>query len=197
MDAIPTSDTKVQSIDGSEITLELSQVSPQEESRLRRIFDINLLPPLAFMYLCNALDKGNVGNAKTDGWDKDIHLTGNQYYLLVMIFYLRDSDIFIGQEILRGACFTLDDDRLQIFAIRFFLGIFESAMLPGVVFYLSTFYKRNELASRVGLFYGSVIFNPLNRDQRFLTSYIAASSISGAFSGKQESPFMLDSWNTD
>lgn len=21
-------------------------------------------------YLCNALDKGNVGNAKTDGWDK-------------------------------------------------------------------------------------------------------------------------------
>jgi len=52
----------------------------------------------------------------------------------------------------------------QIFAIRFFLGIFESAMLPGVVFYLSTFYKRNELASRVGLFY-------------------AASSIAGAFSG--------------
>lgn len=60
----------------------------------------------------------------------------------------------------------------EIFAIRFFLGIFESAMLPGVVsnclakytpavlkssfqvFYLSTFYKRNELASRVGLFYG-------------------------------------------
>lgn len=28
-------------------------------------------------------------------------------------------------------------------------------MLPGVVFYLSTFYKRNELASRVGLFYGT------------------------------------------
>jgi len=52
----------------------------------------------------------------------------------------------------------------QIFALRFFLGIFESAMLPGVLFYLSTFYKRNELASRVGLFY-------------------AASSIAGAFSG--------------
>jgi len=52
----------------------------------------------------------------------------------------------------------------QIFALRFFLGIFESAMLPGMLFYLSTFYKRNELASRVGLFY-------------------AASSIAGAFSG--------------
>jgi MFS family permease len=52
----------------------------------------------------------------------------------------------------------------QVFAIRWFLGIFESAMLPGVVFYLSTFYKRSELASRVGVFY-------------------AAASISGAFSG--------------
>ncbi|KAH0586499.1 hypothetical protein H2248_007729 [Termitomyces sp. 'cryptogamus'] len=43
----------------------------------------------------------------------------------------------------------------QIFAIWFFLGIFESAMLPGVVFYLSTFYTRGELASRIGLFYGA------------------------------------------
>jgi len=31
-------------------------------------------------------------------------------------------------------------------------------MLPGVVFYLSTFYKRNELASRVGVFYGTPFF---------------------------------------
>lgn len=50
----------------------------------------------------------------------------------------------------------------EIFAIRFFLGIFESAMLPGVVFYLSTFYKRNELASRVGLFYGKPLSSSIN-----------------------------------
>lgn len=43
----------------------------------------------------------------------------------------------------------------EVFAIRFFLGIFEAAMLPGVLFYLSTFYKRNELASRLGIFYGN------------------------------------------
>lgn len=68
-------------------------------------------------------------------------------------------------------CTAAANNFSEIFAIRFFLGIFESAMLPGVVssfarytpavliplfkvFYLSTFYKRNELASRVGLFYG-------------------------------------------
>ncbi|TFK57121.1 MFS general substrate transporter [Heliocybe sulcata] len=37
-------------------------------------------------------------------------------------------------------------------------------MLPGVVYYLSTFYKRDELATRIGIFY-------------------AASAVSGAFSG--------------
>ncbi|KDR84954.1 hypothetical protein GALMADRAFT_260658 [Galerina marginata CBS 339.88] len=159
------------------------KISCQEETELRRTFDIHLLPPLAFMYLFNALDKGNVGNAKTDGWDKDLHLKGNQYYLLVMVFYVpfclfgtpisllvkRYSAArilplmmigFGSMSLLAGAATNFS----QIFAIRFFLGIFEAPMLPGVVFYLSTFYKRDELASRVGLFY-------------------AASSISGAFSG--------------
>lgn len=76
--------TKSESIEHSEI------VSPsmKEEASLRRTFDIFLLPPLALMlvhsifflyikktskpyrYLFNALDKGNVGNAETDGWDK-------------------------------------------------------------------------------------------------------------------------------
>ncbi|CAA7265832.1 unnamed protein product [Cyclocybe aegerita] len=61
-----------------ESELDMLQVYPHEEQALRWKFDLYLLPPLAFMYLCNALDKGNVGNAKTDGWDKDIGLTGNQ-----------------------------------------------------------------------------------------------------------------------
>ncbi|KAF5374149.1 hypothetical protein D9615_008821 [Tricholomella constricta] len=158
-------------------------ISGQEERRLRWKFDLYILPPLTFMYLCNALDKGNVGNAKTDGWDKDIGLTGNQYYILVMIFYVpfclfgtpislfvkRYSAARVLPMMMVGfgsmSLFAgLAKNFSQIFAIRFFLGIFESAMLPGVVFYLSTFYKRGELASRVGLFY-------------------AAASIAGAFSG--------------
>ncbi|KAF8807368.1 MFS general substrate transporter [Phlegmacium glaucopus] len=165
-------------------SIEHSDLVPlKEEASLRRKFDVFLLPPLALMYLFNALDKGNVGNAKTDGWDKDIHLTGNQYYLLVMIFYvpfcLFGTPIsllvkkFSAARVLplmmlgfgsMSIFAAIAKNFSQIFAIRFFLGIFEAPMLPGVVFYLSTFYKRNELASRVGLFY-------------------AASSISGAFSG--------------
>lgn len=43
---------------------------------------------LALMYLFNALDKGNLGNAKTDGMDKDLHFVGNQYNIMLSIFYV-------------------------------------------------------------------------------------------------------------
>ncbi|KAJ7900312.1 major facilitator superfamily domain-containing protein [Mycena olivaceomarginata] len=125
---------------------ETVEFTRDEELKLLRKFDFFILPPLALMYLCNALDKGI-----------DIHLKGNQYYLLVMIFYVsRFSAARVLPIMMIGFA--------KIFAIRFFLGIFESPMLPAVVYYLSTFYKRNELASRVGVFY-------------------AAASIAGAFSG--------------
>ncbi|KAF8832314.1 hypothetical protein HHX47_DHR1001511 [Lentinula edodes] len=58
---------------GSTITYD-----PVVQRSLLRKCDWFILPPLTFMYLCNALDKGNVANAKTDGWDKDIGLTGDQ-----------------------------------------------------------------------------------------------------------------------
>ncbi|KAM3074900.1 hypothetical protein ACMFMG_008310 [Clarireedia jacksonii] len=49
-------------------------------------------------------------------------------------------------------------------ALRWFLGMSESAFFPLVIYYLTTFYRRGELARRLAIFY-------------------AASNISGAFSG--------------
>jgi len=149
---------------------EKTTILPKEESRLRRKFDFFVLPPLTIMYLCNALDKGNVGNAKTDGWDKDIHLTGNQYYILVMIFYvpfcLFGTPIsllvkrFSAARVLPLMMIGFGSMSLfagiaknfsQIFAIRFFLGIFESAMLPGVVTTSSLQYGHLKYIRSLGL----------------------------------------------
>jgi MFS family permease len=51
-----------------------------------------------------------------------------------------------------------------IVTTRWFLGMAESGFYPGVIFYLTTFYKRNELAGRLSIFY-------------------AASEVAGAFTG--------------
>lgn len=38
-----------------------------------------LLPILSFMYLFNAIDRSNLGNAKTDTLLEDLDMTGEQY----------------------------------------------------------------------------------------------------------------------
>ena len=62
--------------------------SYEHEKALTWKFDLRMLPMLAVMYLFNALDKGNLGNAKTDGMDKDLGFVGNQYNIMLSIFYV-------------------------------------------------------------------------------------------------------------
>jgi len=63
-------------------------VDHNAERSLCRKFDFRLLPVLACMYLFNALDKGNFGNAKTDGLEKDLHFKNNQYNIILSVFYV-------------------------------------------------------------------------------------------------------------
>lgn len=52
----------------------------------------------------------------------------------------------------------------QLYVARVFLGVFEGGTLPGIAFFLSGFYRRQELMFRIGIF-------------------ISGSSMSGAFGG--------------
>ena len=63
-------------------------IDPAAERRLVWKFDIRILPTLAVMYLFNALDKGNLGNAKTAGLEDDLHLYGDQYNILLSVFFV-------------------------------------------------------------------------------------------------------------
>jgi hypothetical protein len=60
----------------------------EHEKRLALKFDIRILPMLAVMYLFNALDKGNLGNAKTDHMDVDLHFKKGQYNTMLSIFFV-------------------------------------------------------------------------------------------------------------
>jgi hypothetical protein len=77
-----------------QLDAELAQHEPayivdhHAERALCRKFDFRLLPILALMYLFNALDKGNLGNAKTAGFDKDLHFKSNQYNIILSVFYV-------------------------------------------------------------------------------------------------------------
>ncbi|KAK1999401.1 major facilitator superfamily transporter [Colletotrichum falcatum] len=153
------------------------------ERRLCKKLDFRILPVLAVMYLFNALDKGNLGNAETDGLSKDLNFKDGQYNLIVSIFFVpfvaaAPFVALIGKKfgpavVLPILMFGFGTMTMLmaaaqnfggVFALRWFLGMAESAFFPLVIYYLTTFYRRGELARRLAIFY-------------------AASNIANAFSG--------------
>lgn len=158
-------------------------IDPVVEKRVVWKIDIRVLPTLAFMYLCNALDKGNLGNAKTAGLEETLNLKSNDYNLLLMIFFIpyvltAPFLAMLGKKygpsrVLPCMMFTFGLMTLMVtavtnfaglFALPWFLGMAESAFFPLVIYYQTTFYRRGELARRLAIFY-------------------AASNIANAFSG--------------
>ncbi|KAK9493238.1 major facilitator superfamily domain-containing protein [Lipomyces doorenjongii] len=158
-------------------------IDAELESSICRKLDWRLLPALSIMYLFNSLDKSNLGNAKTDGIDIDLGFTGNQYNLLLSVFYIPYvlfalpltllgkrygvtrvlPALMFGfglMSVISSACQNWG----SLMAVRWFLGMFESAFFPLVIYYLTTFYRRGELAGRLAVFY-------------------AASNVASAFSG--------------
>ncbi|PKX92394.1 putative MFS transporter [Aspergillus novofumigatus IBT 16806] len=160
-----------------------ADIDPRAERALVWKFDLRVLPVLAVMYLFNSLDKSNVGNAKTAGLEKTLNLKGNEYNLILSIFFIPYvlTAPFLGilgkkygpNRVLPcmmfafGLCTVLVVAVFNfsgLLAIRWFLGMAESAFFPLVIYYLTTFYRRGELARRLAIFY-------------------AAQSIASAFSG--------------
>lgn len=76
----------------------------------------------------------------------------------------------------------------QFMVIRILLGITEGGMMPGIAYYLSTWYKKDELALRMGIFGGYSL-------QRKAFSIwqipaVSAASMSGAFGGLLATGFL-------
>lgn len=145
--------------------------------------DTHVLPALALLWLANFIDRSNIGNAKIAGLDNDTHLHGNQFNTALAVFYvsyiivelpsnwvlkkLRPSRWLPFLVAIWGVVTTLTgivNSFSGLVAIRFFLGLCEGGLLPGIILYLSTLYKPHELQQRVGIFY-------------------ASASLSGAFGG--------------
>ncbi|GAA6032537.1 hypothetical protein JCM8097_004805 [Rhodosporidiobolus ruineniae] len=153
-----------------------------DKEAVRRL-DWTLLPLCAIAYLLNFLDRSNFGNAKVAGMQKDLGLSTHQYlvcltmtYVLYITFEFPSNMLLkrVGANILIPAmiigwgtvcCLTgFAESYHGLLIARLFLGFAESGLFPGLVLYLSMFYRRRELQTRISLFF-------------------SAASLSGAFSG--------------
>ncbi|KZV75498.1 MFS general substrate transporter [Peniophora sp. CONT] len=155
-----------------------------DERKLMRRIDFRLIPFLAFFYLMNTLDRGAIGNARLYGMEADIGLTDKQYLVALTVFiipfslleppfnlvfrWLRYPSYFFALNLFVCGVTMMSHGFARNFGdlvgLRLLLGAAESGIYPGIIFYLSCWYKRSQLGTRVALF-------------------CTSSSIAGAFSG--------------
>ncbi|KAF9523136.1 MFS general substrate transporter [Crepidotus variabilis] len=146
--------------------------SEAEERKVCRKIDLTVLPLIICSYVFSQFDRVNSGNAHLiDDFNKNFGITNNQKWLLALsIFYvgygllempanvlLRNigakrfffiSLVFWG---LSSLSVVYAKGYGGLIILRVFLGIGEAGFHAGMIFYLSFWYRRHEIAMRIGM----------------------------------------------
>ncbi|KAK5043574.1 hypothetical protein LTR84_011381 [Exophiala bonariae] len=136
--------------------------------------DLWLIPWLCLLYLLSFLDRTNIGNARLAGLETDLEMVGHDYNNSLTIFFisyalaepltnvmlkrLTPRYFFTGIILSWGvimALMGLVTNYSGLLACRFFLGLAEAGLFPGVNYYLSCWYKRSEIGVRAAAFFSA------------------------------------------
>ncbi|KAH7123322.1 major facilitator superfamily domain-containing protein [Dactylonectria estremocensis] len=158
--------------------------SPAQRKQVIRKVDVRLIPMLAVLYLISHLDRANIGNAKIEGLADDLNLVGNQWNIVLSLFFIpyilleipsnmllknfKRPSYYLGSLVtIWGVIMTLHGVVKGfggLLAVRMLLGVFEAGFYPGAVYLCTFWYMPKDLATRIAYFY-------------------CTSALSGAFSG--------------
>ncbi|KAG5923325.1 hypothetical protein E4U42_004998 [Claviceps africana] len=138
-------------------------LTDDEDKRILRRIDRWLLPVLALSYLFQFLDKMSLNSTAILGLRTDLHLTGAEYSWASAIYYFgylaasspaavlmirwKVGKVIAVTILIWGAILMLTaacSNARSLLADRFFLGVFESAIGPGLAIIVSMWYKRSE-----------------------------------------------------
>ncbi|ORY34542.1 major facilitator superfamily transporter [Naematelia encephala] len=143
---------------------------PKEEARFLTKLDITLISSAALGVMIRYLDQVNVTNAFNSGMKEDLEMYGNQLnfanalWSAAYVFGQIPSNLILTRvrvpyyiaflELAWTAC-TIGTAGVknyhQLYAIRFFVGLFEAGHFPAVMYVCSSYYQPHELARRNSL----------------------------------------------
>ncbi|KAM7184978.1 high-affinity nicotinic acid transporter [Rhypophila sp. PSN 637] len=164
---IPPVDPEVPQIDGE-------AWDEKSTKRLLWRLDTHIIPFMSLIYLLCFLDRTNIGNARLDSLEQDLHLTGLQYNDCLAILF----PFYIAAEIPSNVILKLVRPSIWLtfimvcwsasmigqgfvksysglLATRVFLGIFEGGLFPGVNYYITQWYRRDECGFRMAMFFSA------------------------------------------
>ncbi|KAL2815259.1 major facilitator superfamily domain-containing protein [Aspergillus cavernicola] len=149
-----------------------------EEKKLKFKVDTILLPILGLAFFALQIDRGNISAALTSTITEDLNITTNQINIGSQLL---SAGIVISEIPSNVILQRVGPQRwlsVQIFAwglvatfqtfvqsypaylvTRFLLGLLEGGFIPGALYYLSTWYKREETSLRVTLFFFGQMFS--------------------------------------
>ncbi|BCS18891.1 uncharacterized protein APUU_11719A [Aspergillus puulaauensis] len=153
-------------------------LSEEERAKIDRALlwklDLRLVPWLSLLYLISFLDRTNIGNAKLVHLQEDLDMSDSQYNAALTIFFVSYSvfepltnvllkrlrpSIFIPIiMVLWGICMMcmgFVHNWAGLMAVRWFLGLTEAGLFPGVGYFLSCWYKRLEFGVRMAIFFSA------------------------------------------
>ncbi|RIB08120.1 major facilitator superfamily domain-containing protein [Gigaspora rosea] len=129
----------------------LTNIESAEEKRLLKKIDLRIIPLVTLLYTLSFLDRGYV-----------LFEVPSNIALIKIKPSIWISTLMVGWGIIMtGMAFVKNFSELM--AVRFLLGAFESGLFPGVVFYLTKWYKKSERTYRISLFFsGATIAGAFN-----------------------------------
>ncbi|KAK5827951.1 major facilitator superfamily domain-containing protein [Linnemannia elongata] len=146
-----------------------------EEKEVVRIFDLKILSWIGVMFFFLQLDRGNMSNALTDnimvdlGVDLNTMTLGTTVFILFFCFFEIPSNLVLRRAgahrwipflmVLWGLATAAQlwmHNKATFLICRAFVGMFEAGYIPGIAIYLTTYYKRQEMALRMSIFWSTL-----------------------------------------
>lgn len=151
---------------------EAVEIDEETNRRLRNMIHRRILPCMIGTYFLQALDKGTLAFSSIMGIQEDANLVGQQYswlttctYIAVLVFELPNNIIIQKVPVVKYLCLNvilwgivlgchaLGKNFTVLVVVRTLLGVFECVCQPWFILMSSMWYKREEQALIVALWY--------------------------------------------
>ncbi|ODH50390.1 hypothetical protein GX48_03505 [Paracoccidioides brasiliensis] len=152
-------------------THSVESIDRTAEKKLVWKCDLHVVPVLSFLMSLAFLDRINIGNARLQGLERDLGMSGHDFNIALFIFFVPymicevpsniilknvSPSTWLSSVMLGWGLVTTLQGVTSSFAgllvCRVFLGIFEAGFVPGCVYLISMYYKRHELQTRLNFF---------------------------------------------
>ncbi|MEO5321072.1 MFS transporter [Arthrobacter sp. CC3] len=144
------------------------------EKRTIRKITLRIIPFIFVLYIVNYIDRANIGYASLQ-MNAELGLTSQAFGLAAGLFFIGYflfevpsnvalakfgarrwiARILVTWGILAVLMGFVQND-IQLYIIRFLLGVAEAGFFPGIIIYLSFWFRGKELATTIALFVASI-----------------------------------------